>query len=77
MAVSRALLAALALVLSGPLVAQHGEQHMHRRFDDAEKWSKVFDDPGLRFVFSTRSPVPDILRADGSLFYGEGYKFVG
>ena len=42
---SRALLAALALILSGPLVAQHGEQHMHRRFDDAEKWSKVFDDP--------------------------------
>lgn len=25
--------------------AQHGEQHFHRSFDDAEKWSKVFDDP--------------------------------
>jgi cyclopropane fatty-acyl-phospholipid synthase-like methyltransferase len=25
--------------------AQHGEQHLHRSFDDAEKWSKVFDDP--------------------------------
>jgi predicted methyltransferase len=45
MVVSRALLAVLALALSGPLVAQHGEQHMHRRFDDAQKWSKVFDDP--------------------------------
>ena len=45
MAVSRALLAVLALVVSAPLFAQHGEQHMHRRFDDAEKWSKVFDDP--------------------------------
>jgi SAM-dependent methyltransferase len=45
MAVSRTLLGALALVLSAPLFAQHGEQHMHRRFDDAEKWSKVFDDP--------------------------------
>ena len=45
MVVNRALLAVLALVLSGPLVAQHGEQHMHRRFDDAQKWSKVFDDP--------------------------------
>jgi len=45
MAVTRALLAALALLLPQLLPAQHGEQHMHRRFDDAEKWSKVFDDP--------------------------------
>lgn len=45
MAVGRALFAALALLTCMPLVAQHGEQHMHRRFDDAEKWSKVFDDP--------------------------------
>lgn len=45
MALGRALLAVLALLASAPLVAQHGEQHMHRRFDDAEKWSKVFDDP--------------------------------
>jgi SAM-dependent methyltransferase len=45
MALSRLLVAALALALSWPLLAQHGEQHMHGRFDDAEKWSKVFDDP--------------------------------
>jgi SAM-dependent methyltransferase len=45
MAIGRALFAALALLACMPLVAQHGEQHMHRRFDDAEKWSKVFDDP--------------------------------
>ena len=45
MAVGRTLFAALALLACMPLVAQHGEQHMHRRFDDAEKWSKVFDDP--------------------------------
>jgi len=45
MAVARALLAALALLLPQLLPAQHGEQHMHRRFDDAEKWSRVFDDP--------------------------------
>jgi len=25
--------------------AQQGEQHMHQRFDDAERWAKVFDDP--------------------------------
>lgn len=34
-----------ALCLLAPAFAQHGEQHYHRRFDDAEKWSKVFDDP--------------------------------
>lgn len=37
-------------VLAGVLVlvaaqAQHGEQPHHQRFDDAEKWSRVFDDP--------------------------------
>jgi transketolase len=36
---------------------------------------KVFNDPGLRFVFSTRAPVPDILKEDGKPFFGEGYKF--
>jgi SAM-dependent methyltransferase len=45
MAIGRALLAVLTLVASGSLAAQHGEQHMHPRFDDAEKWAKVFDDP--------------------------------
>jgi SAM-dependent methyltransferase len=45
MAVTRALLAALALLVPQSLPAQHAEQHMHRRFDDAEKWSRVFDDP--------------------------------
>lgn len=37
---------------------------------------RIFDDPGLRFVFSTRSSVPDILKEDGSLFYGGDYVFV-
>ncbi|MHC4670836.1 MAG: transketolase C-terminal domain-containing protein, partial [Planctomycetota bacterium] len=36
---------------------------------------RIFWDPGLRFVFSTRSGTPDILREDGSLLYGEGYAF--
>ncbi|HEV8095427.1 MAG TPA: class I SAM-dependent methyltransferase [Burkholderiales bacterium] len=45
MAVGRALFAALAWLACMPLVAQQAEQPMHRRFDDAEKWSKVFDDP--------------------------------
>lgn len=36
---------------------------------------RVFDDPGLRFVFSTRSPVPDLLDTAGKKFFGEGYTF--
>jgi transketolase len=30
---------------------------------------RIFNDPGLRFVFSTRSAVPDILDADGQPLY--------
>ncbi len=37
---------------------------------------KVFNDPGLRFVYSTRSATPWILAEDGSRMYGEGYDFV-
>jgi transketolase C-terminal domain/subunit len=37
---------------------------------------KVFGDPGLRFVFSTRSPVPDVLDGSGKPRFGEGYTFV-
>ena len=37
--------------------------------------SAVFHDPGLRFIFSTRSKTPQILGADGHALYGEGYTF--
>jgi transketolase len=37
---------------------------------------RIFNDPGLRFVFSTRSAVPDILKEDNTPFYGGDYKFV-
>src|SRR5580698_8874639 len=30
---------------------------------------RIFKDPGLRFLFSTRAPVPDILGEDGKPFY--------
>ena len=77
MAVGRALFAALALLTCMPLVAQHGEQHMHRRFDDAEKWSKVFDDPARDAwqkpveVIAALKLAPDAVVADiGS---GTGY----
>jgi len=35
----------------------------------------IFDQPGMRFVFSTRSKVPNILKLDGDNFFGEGYRF--
>lgn len=39
---------------------------------------KVLYEPGLRFVFSTRSKVPWVLKegSETERFYGEGYKFV-
>jgi transketolase len=36
----------------------------------------VFNDPGLRFIFSTRSKTPNILDTQGNDFYGENYSFV-
>jgi transketolase len=36
---------------------------------------RVWNDPGLRFVYSTRSPVPDILGADGKPLFGGDYAF--
>jgi transketolase len=35
----------------------------------------VFNDPGLRFIFSTRSKTPNILKSDGSDFYDANYSF--
>ncbi|MFN9719025.1 MAG: transketolase C-terminal domain-containing protein, partial [Planctomycetota bacterium] len=37
---------------------------------------KIFGDAGLRFIFSTRSGVPDLLTEDGQRIYGDDYKFV-
>ncbi|MBC7972124.1 MAG: transketolase [Verrucomicrobia bacterium] len=36
----------------------------------------VFHEPGLRFIFSTRSKTPNILDANGKDLHGEGYTFV-
>ena len=36
----------------------------------------IFFNPGLRFVFSTRSKVPTILDTDGNDYFGGDYKFV-
>ncbi|MEA3150712.1 MAG: hypothetical protein QOD56_1651 [Gammaproteobacteria bacterium] len=45
------------------------DQH---QFDACVK--RIFDDPGLRFIFSTRAPVPDILDESGRPLY-EGKPF--
>lgn len=37
---------------------------------------KIFADAGLRFIFSTRSGVPDLLDENGVRIYGDDYKFV-
>ncbi len=37
--------------------------------------TSVFNDPGLRFIFSTRSATPFILNEKGDHFYGEDYRF--
>jgi len=37
--------------------------------------ARVFFDPGLRFIFSTRSKVPRILDEDGGEMHGEDYVF--
>jgi transketolase len=36
----------------------------------------VFFQPGLRFIFSTRSKVPNILDSNGNDFFGSDYKFI-
>ncbi|MFZ4502830.1 MAG: transketolase C-terminal domain-containing protein [Methylovulum sp.] len=38
--------------------------------------SRIFNDPGLRFVFSTRSKVPMILNEQGQDFFAGDYTFV-
>ena len=35
----------------------------------------VYSDPGLRFIFSTRSKVPNLLDSAGYDLHGEGYRF--
>jgi transketolase C-terminal domain/subunit len=36
----------------------------------------VFNDPGIRFVFSTRSATPFILNENGETFYRDSYQFI-
>ena len=36
---------------------------------------RIFDDPGLRFLFTNRAALPDILRPDGTPLYAGDYRF--
>ena len=47
------------------------DQHQFRACLEA-----VYPQPGLRFLFSTRSGVPDLLTESGDRFYGDDYQFV-
>jgi len=38
--------------------------------------NRIFNDAGLRFIFSTRSAVPNILDENDNELFGEGYEFV-
>ena len=46
------------------------DQHQFKKVVES-----VFHDEGLRFLFTTRAPVPDIHNEAGKPFFGEGYTF--
>jgi transketolase len=46
------------------------DAHQMRKVVDSVFWSR-----GLRFIYSTRSKVPEILNKEGQPFFGEGYEF--
>lgn len=70
-------LALLLLLAAAPAPAQHGAQPLHQRFDDAEKWAKIFDDPARDAwqkpaeVLRALKLAPDAAAAD--LGSGTGY----
>lgn len=47
------------------------DQHQFRKC-----LTTIFHEPGQRFIFSTRSGVPDLLNDDGSKVFGDNYEFV-
>ena len=63
-----------SMFADGGLTPAHGEDTTRLYFPaDQHQFAacvkRIFGDPGLRFVFSTRSPVPDILGDDGKPAY--------
>lgn len=68
-----------SMFADGGLTPGHGDDETRLYFPvDQHQFAacvkRIFDDPGLRFVFSTRAPVPDILGEDGKpLFAGKAF----
>src|SRR5690348_8418977 len=70
-----------SMYADGGLTPGHGDDKTRLYFPaDQHQFAKcirtIFHDEGLRFLFSTRAPVPDILKDDGKPFFGDGYEFV-
>ena len=69
-----------SMFADGGLQPGHGEDETRLYFPvDQHQFAacvkRIFDDPGLRFLFSTRAPVPDILGEDGKpMFAGRGFE---
>ena len=68
-----------SMFADGGVTPGHGEDTTRLYFPaDQHQFAacvkRIFDDPGLRFLFSTRAPVPDILGEDGKpLFAGKPF----
>ncbi len=63
-----------SMIADGGLTPVHGEDTTRLYFPvDQHQFAacikRIFNDPGLRFVFTTRAPVPDILDKDGKPLY--------
>ena len=68
-----------SMLADGGLLPAHGEDTTRLYFPaDRHQFAacvkRIFNDPGLRFLFSTRSPVPDLLDESGKPLY-EGQPF--
>jgi len=68
------------VIADGGVKPGHGEDTTRLYFPvDQHQFAacvkSIFNDPGLRFVFSTRAPVPDILGEDGKpLFQAKSFE---
>jgi transketolase C-terminal domain/subunit len=63
-----------SMLADGGVVPLHGPDTTRLYFPaDQHQFAacvkRIFNDPGLRFLFSTRAPVPDILDTDGKPLY--------
>jgi transketolase len=69
-----------SMFADGGVAPGHGDDKTRLYFPaDQHQFAKcikaIYHDEGLRFLFSTRAPVPDILTEDGKPLFGDGYEF--